>query len=382
MECELLLLLVLLVSGGGGAGEWDMGAKEGAKRKCMTDGSPGGYKYSRFRWRAAAVAARRRGDAKNCMRARVGPPEERCLFPFLLFPSSSPAPDPRAFLHSSGGRLVFLLAPSSERFPFLSLYLGAVRVPWHSTRNSLPTSPRPQLANLPAAHVQITYTFIFLMKINSFLFLFFFVVFLGSFTFAFTKTKRPRKQEQLPSNAPAIVSFASYPHTRTPSAAVIPNRAQGALSFILSDLYLALPSISRARVYRPLMLLPTGLLSPPLIRSTFAEITTSRCDLLTSILPSTVYNIHLHGLQTVRTRIHPLLIFQSPAHRLHHALQSELSFTTGYPFLIWNPRLDPLSSRAPQSCAILVPTVCHQASMCSRHLPPCQPLTTNQQPKI
>ena len=220
------------------------------------------------------------------------------------------------------------------------------------------------------------------MKINSFLFLFFFVVFLGSFTFAFTKTKRPRKQEHLLSNAPAIVSFASYPHTRTPSAAVIPNRAQGALSFILSELYLALPSISRARVYRPLMLPPTGLLSPPLIRSTFAEITTSRCDLLTSILPSTVYNIHLHGLQTVRTRIHPL--FDIPISRTSAASRSTIRafFYNRLPFLIWNPRLDPLSSRAPQSCAILVPTVCHQASMCSRHLPPCQPLTTNQQPKI
>ena len=76
LECELVLLLELLVSGGGGAGEWDM-AKEGAKRKCMTDGRLKDISIpSTFRWRAAAVAARR--CKLHC--GRVLPPEERYLF--------------------------------------------------------------------------------------------------------------------------------------------------------------------------------------------------------------------------------------------------------------------------------------------------------------
>lgn len=96
-------------------------------------------------------------------------------------------------------------------------------------------------------------------------------------------------------------------------------------------------------------------------------------------LPSTVYNTHWHGLQTVHACFSPA--FDIPSSRTPAASSSTIQafFYNRLPFFIWNPQPDPLSSRAPQSCAILVPTVCHQASMCSRHLPPCQPLTTNQQ---
>jgi hypothetical protein len=56
---------------------------------------------------------------------------------------------------------------------------------------------------------------------------------------------------------------------------------------------------------------PVGLLPPPLPRSTFAEITTGRYYLPTSIsLP----------INNALTR----MIFQSPEHRIHHALYSRL----------------------------------------------------------
>jgi hypothetical protein len=179
----------------------------------------------------AAVAARR---CKNCMRARVGPPRSATSFLFGDFPRPLRHRTPGPSSHSSGGRLVVLLA-----------FLPNVPLPFALPRyRASPLALHPQffadLAVATTGHPTVParqdtfklHTRSFFMKIVSFLFYSFFYVFSRIFHISRWKTIRPRKQEQLPCNAPAIVCF---PHARTPSAAVIPNRAQGALSFILSD---------------------------------------------------------------------------------------------------------------------------------------------------
>jgi hypothetical protein len=237
----------------------------------MTDGSSEGYKYSRFRWRAGGCC----GAAMQKLHARAcWPPEERYLFPFRRFPSSSPAPDPRTFLTQFGRTIGRSVGLSSERSP--SFRFTSVPCESPGTPPAILCRPRrghnwPSYCTRPTRHVQITYTFIFYE--NSFLFiLFFFLCFFSDLShFALenntaTKTRATSLQRARNSLFPPRKNSISRCHTKSRSGRPI---------LYSIGLYLALPSISRARVYRPLMLPPAGLLSPPLIRSTFAEITTT-----------------------------------------------------------------------------------------------------------
>lgn len=248
----------------------------------MTDGSSEGYKYSRFRWRAAAVAARRckKLHARACWAPRGALPLSFSVISIIL--SGTGPPD-------------LPLTARADDWSFCWPFFRTFSLPFALPRYRVsPLALPPQyVADLAVATIghptvparQDTFklhTPHFFMKIIYFILFCDFSSDLSPFAL---KTIRPRKQEQLPCNAPAIVCFV---HSRTPSAAVMPNRAQGALPFILSDCIWRSPQSPSARVYRPLMLPPAGLLSPPLIRSTFAEITTT--DAIFAF-PSSIYCI-------------------------------------------------------------------------------------------
>lgn len=231
---------------------------------------------SRFRWRAAAVAARRckKLHARACWAPRGALPLSFSVN-FLILSGTGPPDLP---LTARGGRLVFLLALLPNVLPSFRF----TSVPCESPGTPLAIRCRPRRGHNWSSYctrptaTRSNYIHVHFFYENSFLFiLFLFLCFsseLSHFALDTRKTIRPRKQEQLPCNAPAIVCFA---HARTPSAAVMPNRAQGALSFILSACIWRSPQSPVRACTAPLMLPPAGLLSPPLIRSTFAEITTT-----------------------------------------------------------------------------------------------------------
>jgi hypothetical protein len=89
----------------------------------------------------------RRGDAKTAC-ARVLAPRGALPLSFSVISLVLSGTGPPDLPHTVRADDWSFCWPFFRTFPFLSLYLGTVRVPWHSTRNSLPTSPWPQLAIL------------------------------------------------------------------------------------------------------------------------------------------------------------------------------------------------------------------------------------------